>query len=241
MKSFEQPWTNYMTHEPSKYRLKGFYHLRFLQLKVVKFITAINQGRHIPVLDPSEIPDAIQAGIRWEPIVTPAFSARYHLDHFAQLHPPGGPPGASRNHQFPHFTPTGGEPTLPLAPANVPPTPTPPGGAITPLNPNNRGRDEPNVNRTVNTSFNALLFNTYKISSLKCKALRDRIDNNTLVALPKSKVDITRPMCLAWHTKGQCNVNCPCASDHVQYSASEYAPLAEWCVIGYAPLPAQAP
>ena len=109
--------------------------------------------------------------------------------------------------------------------------PAGPGGAITPvINPNN--------NRMVNTSFNENLFGSYKISSIKCKALRDRITQGSLVALPRSKVDSSKPMCLAWHTKGQCNANCPCASDHFQYSAPEFAPLATWCVIGYAP-PAQ--
>ena len=36
-------------------------------------------------------------------------------------------------------------------------------------------------------------------------------------------------MCLAWHTKGVCNENCPCAYDHVAYSEAEYAPMAAWC------------
>jgi len=105
------------------------------------------------VLDPYEIVNAIQAGVRWEPLVTPALVARYHLYHFAQLHPPGG---------------------LHLS-----------GGSS------------------------------------------------------KVQGQHSKPMCLAWHTKGQCNANCPCASDHVQYSAPKLAPLATWCVIGYAP-PAQA-
>ena len=35
----------------------------------------------IPVLDPYEIVDAVQNGVRWEPIFTPALAARYHLDH----------------------------------------------------------------------------------------------------------------------------------------------------------------
>ena len=59
----------------------------------------------------------------------------------------------------------------------------------------------------------------------------------TLAALPKSKVNVTNPMCLAWHSKGQCNSRCPCAYDHIQYSAPELAPLASWCAIGYAPPP----
>ena len=64
MKAFEQPWANHLTYDPSKCRLKGFHHLKFIQLRLRSFITAINQGRHIPVLDPYEIVDAIQNGDR---------------------------------------------------------------------------------------------------------------------------------------------------------------------------------
>ena len=171
MKSFEQPWENYLTYDPSKSRLKGFHHAKFIQLRFKSFITAINQGRMIPVLDPYEIADAVQAGVRWEPLITPALAARYHLDHFAQLHPPGGPPsGASRSPHLPPPTPAGGG--LVLTP------PAGPGGAIVPnpivLNPN------PNDNRTVNTSFNEALFGSYKVSSIKCKALREKIVQTTL-------------------------------------------------------------
>ena len=86
MKSFEQPWENYLTYDPSKSRLKGFHHAKFIQLRFKSFITAINQGRMIPVLDPYEIADAVQAGVRWEPLVNPALAVWYHLNHFAQLH-----------------------------------------------------------------------------------------------------------------------------------------------------------
>ena len=228
MKSFEQPWANHLTFDPSKCRLKSFHHLKFTQLRFKSFITAINQGRHIPVLDPYEIVDAIQNGVRWEPLITPAMSSRYHLDHFAQLHPPGGPdssrsphsPGPGRSPQPPPPTPAGSGGGLVVTP------PAGPGGAIVPT---------PTDNRTVNTSFNETLFGSYKISSIKCKALRDRIVQQTLGALPRSKVNPSDPMCLAWHSKGQCNTNCPCVADHVQYSAAELAPMAAWCVIGYAP------
>jgi len=232
MRSFEQPWKNYLTHEPSKYRLKSVLHLLFFKLRFERFIAAINQGRPIPALDPNEISDAVQNGIRWEPLITPAFSARYHLDHFAQLQPPGGPPPAvpapeSRISQ--PLTPAGGGGAIP--------TPAGPGRAIPIINP----VIVPTENRTVNTSFNVNLFGTYKTSGIKARALRDKILEGSLLALPKSKVDISQPMCLAWHTKGQCNARCPCAYDHVQYSATELGPLATWCVIGYAPPTPTAP
>ena len=229
MKSFEQPWANHLTFDPSKCRLKGFHHAKFIQLKFKSFITAINQGRNIPVLDPYEIVDAIQNGVRWEPLVTPALAVWYHLNHFAQLHPQADPTRV----EAPIFLDRVEAPSFPPTPAGsggglVITPPAGPGGAIGgAIVPN------PNDNCTVNTSFNEALFGSYKVSSIKCKALLDKILQGTLVDLPKCKVDPSEPMCLAWHTKGQCNANCPRASDHVQYSAPELAPLATWCVIGY--------
>ena len=85
-----------------------------------------------------------------------------------------------------------------------------------------------------NTSFNEALFCVYKTSSIKAKALRDKIAQRLLEPLPTSKVNISQPMCLAWHTQAQCNSNCPCAYDHAPYSATELAALASGCVIGYA-------
>ncbi|KAL3806886.1 hypothetical protein ACHAXA_000796 [Cyclostephanos tholiformis] len=38
----------------------------------------------------------------------------------------------------------------------------------------------------------------------------------------------SKPVCLAWHTKGQCNTQCPHTTDHITYSAEEYAPLDEF-------------
>jgi hypothetical protein len=225
MKSFEQPWGNYITHEPPKYRLKGLLHLKFLMIKVAKFIHAVNRGRQLPTLDPNEISEAVLDGRRWEPIITPAFEAQYRLNHFAQLPPAGGasPPAPA--------TPGVGR-------GPPPPPPPPPGGGsggdavpIVPIVTRNNGE------RMENTGFNASLFGSYKVSPIKTKTLRDKVSQGTLAALPKSKVDVANPMCLAWHSKGQCNSRCPCAYDHVQYSAPKLAPLASWCAIGYAPPP----
>ena len=81
------------------------------------------------------------------------------------------------------------------------------------------------TNRTTNATFNALLFSTYKSSQVRCADIRRAITAGTKPALPLSKVDTQQPICLAWHTKGQCNNNCPRSSDHVAYSVAEYQPL----------------
>ena len=76
-----------------------------------------------------------------------------------------------------------------------------------------------------NTHFNSSLFGAYKSTSVKSAALRKKVADGTIGPLPMSKVDSTMPMCLAWHTKGLCNSNCPCACNHVAYSMMEYAPM----------------
>jgi hypothetical protein len=83
--------------------------------------------------------------------------------------------------------------------------------------------------RLDNTHFNNALFGAYKSTSVKSAALRKKVADGTIGPLPMSKVESTMPMCLAWHTKGLCNSNCPCACDHIVYSTTEYAPMVKWC------------
>ncbi|KAL3815966.1 hypothetical protein ACHAXA_008925 [Cyclostephanos tholiformis] len=79
--------------------------------------------------------------------------------------------------------------------------------------------------RVENTHFNEALFGTYRTSSVKSKALRLKVERGELPPLPPSKANTSKPICLAWHTKGQCNTLCPHTTDHIAYSTDEYAPL----------------
>ena len=107
-------------------------------------------------------------------------------------------------------------------------TPTP-GYEGTPINPALPAAPTAgNPDRNNNLAFNATLFSAYKTSSVTCRSIRDKIRAGDLPALPNSKVD-RQVMCLAWHTKGMCNVNCSRKADHVTYSAGEYTGLAAWC------------
>ncbi len=72
-------------------------------------------------------------------------------------------------------------------------------------------------------------FGAFKTSPLKDKAIQDKIKAGTIPALTFSKREGAKPMCLVWHTKGVCNVNCLCLYDHVAYSVDEYAPMVVWC------------
>ena len=58
--------------------------------------------------------------------------------------------------------------------------------------------------------------------------IRRKIAQGSITPTPTSKAD-NSPMCLAWHTIGQCNANCTRSNDHVAYSAEDYQPLVEWC------------
>ena len=89
-----------------------------------------------------------------------------------------------------------------------------------------------NAGRTNNVGFNAELFMTYRSRPVKSASIRRQIRANTLLALPLSTVD-TQTICLAFHTKGQCNAECPHVADHVAYTAEEYAPLLDWCATNY--------
>jgi len=82
--------------------------------------------------------------------------------------------------------------------------------------------------RVNNLGFEEALFGKYWAMSVTCKTIRQRISRQELPALPLSKVD-KQPMCLAWHSKGQCNRNCSRCTDHVSYMQEKYKPLVTWC------------
>jgi hypothetical protein len=84
-----------------------------------------------------------------------------------------------------------------------------------------------------NPHFLEGLFGEYhKLNKVRTRQIRRKIAEKELPALPVSKVD-GQPMCLAWHTKGQCNVRCPRAVDHVAYTTEEAKELATWCASNY--------
>lgn len=84
-----------------------------------------------------------------------------------------------------------------------------------------------------NPHFLEAVFGDYrKLNKVRTRQIHRKIAEKELPPLPSSKVD-HQPMCLAWHTKGQCNVRCPRAVDHVAYTAEETKELAQWCASHY--------
>lgn len=84
----------------------------------------------------------------------------------------------------------------------------------------NRG-EPPAENRTIsNPTFNADLFNQYREDRTSpAQEVRHNWEAAG-VQLPRSCVDSSRPMCLAYHVKGRCNTGCGASYDHAQYSVS---------------------
>lgn len=109
-------------------------------------------------------------------------------------------------------------------------TPTP---ASAPNSKQADGRPQVEEATTSNPHFVEDLFGVYrKLTSVRTRAIRKKITDGALPALPLSKID-KQPMCLAWHTKGQCNGRCPRALDHVSYTRPELGELVLWCATNY--------
>lgn len=71
---------------------------------------------------------------------------------------------------------------------------------------------------------------------VRSKDIRDEIAAGNLPPLPLSKYDHQQPMCLAWHSKGVCNRDCPRREDHKSYATEEYKAaggLWTWCSANY--------
>jgi len=71
--------------------------------------------------------------------------------------------------------------------------------------------------RVNNSGFEEALFGVCRAMSVTCKLIRQHISRQELRALPLSKVD-KQPMCLAWHTKDQCNCTCSNWTHHISYT-----------------------
>jgi len=84
--------------------------------------------------------------------------------------------------------------------------------------------------RLNNTAFNSL-FSVFKnMAGVSCKSVKDKIRSGALPVLPFSKVEPTKSVCLAWHTRAECNTNCSCVYDHVTtYTDADLQPLHLWC------------
>ncbi len=113
---------------------------------------------------------------------------------------------------------------------NATPGATPPTAPRAPIVPRLPAADDATAS---NPHYLETTFGQYRrLTTVKTRAIRRKITDGVLPALPASKVD-RQPMCLAWHTKGQCNARCPRIADHVAYTEAELGTLATWCASHY--------
>jgi hypothetical protein len=220
MRSFDPGWQTYATPVPECRSLKGVFHLQWLSLRLTKYFVQHDQS--LPVVfapDPNAIIDSILEQKQWEPNLTEVFVSRYNIQAFLTLHHRGP---ATKS-----IAPTVASSISSISDPTALPSASP--GAPAEAASGNASRAGGSGTRVDNTHFNEALFGTYRTSSVKSKALRSKVERGELPPLPPSKANSSRPVCLAWHTKGQCNINCPHTTDHIAYSAEDYAPLAAWC------------
>ena len=198
-------------------KLKGIHHLFYLTVEVSNFLRKRNRGCPMEtVFGPEDLIDKIQVGEKWTRHIPSTFHAKYKLRLFQTV-----------------TTPTNGDDNADSAADLSPPTGGT-GGTGAAKEPGGMGNKDGKISeRKENRRFNETLFGKYKKSSKKCKDLRDQVAAGTLDPLPKSIHVPGMNMCLAWYTKGQCNVACPCADDHFHYTAQQYQPMCEWCDKNY--------
>ena len=224
MKAFDPNWQNYATYVPRLRSLKGVFHLQWLSLKLSRYFTQLDHNYPIITFpDPADIVNCIQEQRQWEPIITDVFINKYNLSSFMALQRPEDAMSVVT-------ALTAGSESIAGSVVSGLTAATPVGRPSTGGGGGSTARaGSTAIDRVENTHFNTTLFGTYCHSATKTRALRQKIAAGELPALPPSKNDSSKPVCLAWHTKGQCNTNCPLTSDHVAYSAAEYAALATWC------------
>lgn len=224
MRAFDPGWQSYSTPFPEFRSLKGVFHLQWLSLRLTKYF--MQHDQNLPVIfppEPNAIVDSIMEQKQWEPNLTDVFMSRYNLQSFVAVHTRGPASFIAAS----TTTPSTSASTVSglTTPTSTPAVST---GTTAPRSSTSRGSGGSGV-RVENTHFNTALFGTYQTSAIKSKGLRQKVERGELPPLPPSRVDSAKPICLAWHTKGQCNTLCPHTADHIAYTTDEYGPLVTWC------------
>lgn len=211
MESIKEQWERYIPFEGLVPQDKSIYHLQYVALRLQAYIRRVTRGeRPDTVGDPTEIATMIGFKQRWEPSMKDVAAVKRGLPTSTQggAAAPAGGAGAGG----------GGYP----------------GGSGERIpNPTASEAQKKGVDKIqTNEKFNLVLFDHFKRCSQTCRERRRLIAAGKLPGLPLSRID-NDPMCLAWHTKGKCNIDCPRKSDHVEYTAAQYSELAQWCTANY--------
>jgi hypothetical protein len=228
MRAFDPSWHNYATHVPELRGLKGVFHLQWLSLKLTKYFTQHDHNFNVITCpDPTAIVDSIQEQRQWEPNLTDVFVSRYNVQAFINVHSRGTPSIVTASTAGLTSSASSVVSGLTATPSVAPSIGGQAAGGRS--SGGSGSRSNSTGDRIENTHFNTALFGVYKTSTIKSKELRKKIERGELPPLPPSKANASKPVCLAWHTKGQCSSLCPHSADHIAYSADEYASLVTWC------------
>ena len=75
------------------------------------------------------------------------------------------------------------------------------------------------------------IFKRLRDIPVTCSVIKMRIFRGKIPPLPKSKAhgNQSNPMCLPWHTRGECNEGCNCYTDHNKYPDEDLRSLDSWC------------
>jgi len=258
MEAFSSLWEDHETSDPRFQQAKGLFHCQYFSLRADNYWRLQGMVDYAVTLPPpSEIFDKIGLRERWEPLLSVTLRSALKIDAFCRagvgslesghggggtVTVPGGsvaPDGGSTD-----ISSLSGGPSLAgflaqLQAAGLPVhTPgdrgTSSGGGGAP----GSGGAESNNTKLDNPQFCVEIFGEFKNRKVDGKTVRSKdvrrlISSGSLPPLPRSKLNSSLPVCLAWHTKGQCNLSCPSSADHVLYTTAEYQPLKQWCVANY--------
>ena len=226
---YERQWRTLAITNASHQGAKGVYHLQFLALRFSKYWRDQRLSPARVVLDsPEELFTLIELGKAWEPKISSSLALALKLGALGRFgHPGVGQPKAAEDDAMTLATAASSNTGLTIGNfQSLMGTAAASGSTVG----GSKGKD--------NIKFHHALFGEIKGrmvngKTVKSRDVREKIKKGELPPLPPSKAD-GNPMCLAWHTKGICNPDCPRAADHdVDYSVEEYQPLVGWCSTNY--------
>jgi hypothetical protein len=246
--NFKPKWEGIQTREPCDQGGKDILHAQYVSLRLSRFWRdQAMSDITVALPSPNELMDSIEYQREWEPRLSRGLRQALKFDQFSRMFSQGPSSlgiGLDDATQVSDLTGTTGSASTASALNTIlhqlrqqavqQATSTGAGSG------GGGGTGGSTENRSVdNTSFNATLFGEYKTRQVngrvvRSKDVREAVRAGRLPALPTSKVQgNNQPMCLAWHTKGQCSQSCPLSADHVLYTEAEYQPLCGWCTANY--------
>ena len=175
--------------------------MQWLSLKLTKYFTQLDYNFVVVTCpDPTAIVDSIQEQRQWEPNLTDGFASPYNVQAFLGVHSRRAPSVVTASTAGLTSSASSVVSGVTATPSAAPSTS---GQTVGHRSSGGGGsRNNPTADCVENTHFNTTLCGTFTASTIKSKVLCDKIARNELPPLPSSKVNASKPVCLALHTKG---------------------------------------